>query len=86
MKKFFKRIGIDFKTIGGEIDFYGQQQPIAFNIKDVLNYMLENNPSCWDIVSDGGRLQARANKLKESAFVSLSDEHQQEELGSLEIA
>lgn len=60
----FQRIGFDYTPIGNEIEFYGQQQPIIFNIKKVLDYMLANNAPCWDIVSDGGRLQAKANKLK----------------------
>lgn len=58
-----QQAGLKHKKLGDPIDFFGRQQPVIFHIKDVLAHMLRENAPCWDIVSDGSRLQSKANKM-----------------------
>jgi len=57
----FKRMGIAYSVLGPRLDHHGGQQPVIFNIKHVLDTMLIDNPQCWDVVSDMGRLHKMAN-------------------------
>ena len=58
-----RRIGLEYETLGAPIEFFGRQQPVLMNIRHVLETMKINNEPCWDIVSDYGRLDAKAEKL-----------------------
>lgn len=55
-----EKIGLKFSSLGPSIEFFGTQQPVIFNIEDMLESMKEENESCWDVVSDYGRLHKSA--------------------------
>lgn len=59
----FVRLGIPYTTLGAEIRNNGIQQPILFNIKNVFDTMVLENPQSWDIISDMGRIHKMANDL-----------------------
>ena len=59
----FKRMGMTVTTLGPRVDYHGGQVPIIFNIKNMLDTMLIDNPQCWDIISDMGRIHKMANAL-----------------------
>lgn len=61
-----QRIGLSYRILGPELDMGGAQQPIIFNIKHALDNMILQNPPCWEIVSDRGRLHMMANALAEN--------------------
>lgn len=63
-----KRIGFSYRVLGPRIDYHGGQQPIIFNIKHVLDNMAVENPECWEIVSDQGRLHKKANILAQNEW------------------
>lgn len=63
-----KRIGFSYRVLGPRIDYHGGQQPIIFNIKHVLDNMAIENPECWEIVSDQGRLHKKANILAQNEW------------------
>lgn len=58
------RIGLDCEFLGSPIEFFGEQQPVLMNIRNVLTKMKEDNEPCWDIISDYGRLDDKAEKLQ----------------------
>lgn len=57
------KIGFSYRVLGPHSDYCGGLQPVIFNIKTVLDTMQRKAPHCWDIVSDGGRLQVMADEL-----------------------
>lgn len=57
------RAGLAYRTLGPRLSLHGQQQPIVFNIKAVLDNMAESNSHCWEVISDRGRLHHIANEL-----------------------
>lgn len=57
----FARLGMTYRVLGPRLSFHGEQQPLIFNIKAVLDKMAENNPACWEVASDQGKLQETAN-------------------------
>lgn len=59
-----KKIGFDVRPLGPHVNHHGGQQPVIFNIKNVLDSMRAVNPHCWDVVSDRGRLQRLADTLQ----------------------
>ncbi|MBU0799865.1 MAG: PEP-CTERM/exosortase system-associated acyltransferase [Alphaproteobacteria bacterium] len=61
-----KRIGMSYRVLGPRINHQGSQQPFIFNIKTALDTMAVENPECWDVVSDRGRLHRRANELSQN--------------------
>lgn len=61
-----KRIGMPYRVLGPRVDYHGGQQPIIFNIKHVLDNMSMENPECWEIVSDQGRLHRQANTMAQN--------------------
>lgn len=63
-----KRIGLSYRVLGPRIDTHGTQQPIVFNIKHVLDNMAMENPECWEIVSDQGRLHKKANTIAQNEW------------------
>lgn len=63
-----KRIGFSYRVLGPRVDFHGGQQPIIFNIKHVLDNMALENPECWEIVSDQGRLHRQANTMAQNEW------------------
>lgn len=63
-----KRIGLTYRVLGPRIDYLGRQQPIIFNIKNVLDMMAANNPECYEVVSDHGRLSERASTLAQERW------------------
>lgn len=63
-----KRIGFSYRVLGPRIDYHGSQQPIVFNIKHVLDNMAIENPECWEIVSDQGRLHRKANIIAQNQW------------------
>ena len=56
-------IGFPYRVLGPKVRAHGGVQPVIFNIKHVLDSMHRKNRPCWEIVSDGGRLQALADEL-----------------------
>ncbi|WP_235067773.1 PEP-CTERM/exosortase system-associated acyltransferase [Micavibrio aeruginosavorus] len=63
-----QRIGLSYRVLGPRLDIGGQQQPIIFNIKHALDNMILQNPPCWEIVSDRGRLHIKANELDQNQW------------------
>ncbi len=60
----FESIGLAFRVLGPRVEQHGvMQQPVVFNIKHTLDYMLEQSPHCWDVLSDRGRLHKMANEI-----------------------
>jgi N-acyl amino acid synthase of PEP-CTERM/exosortase system len=57
------KIGFSYRVLGPHSEYCGGLQPVIFNIKNVLDTMERKAPHCWDIVSDGGRLQHMADEL-----------------------
>ncbi len=57
------RMGISYSTLGPKVPYHGKTQPIIFNVKNALDNMLLDNPGCWDVVSDMGRVHKMANNL-----------------------
>ncbi len=63
-----KRIGMSYRVLGPRVNFHGGQQPVVFNIKNVLDNMAMENPECWEIVSDQGRLHKKANMMAQNEW------------------
>lgn len=63
-----QRIGLSYRVLGPRLDMNGPQQPIIFNIKHALDNMILQNPPCWEIVSDRGRLHLKANEMEQNAW------------------
>lgn len=63
-----KQIGLSYRVLGPRINHTGTCQPIVFSIKHVLDNMAMENPECWEIVSDRGRLHKRANILAQNEW------------------
>lgn len=63
-----KRIGLSYRVLGPRINYHGKQQPVVFNIKNVLDNMMLENPECWEIVSDQGRLHKMANTMAQNEW------------------
>ncbi len=61
--KSFSNLGISFNILGPAIENHGMQHPVIFNIKQVLDNMLIDNPPCWDVLSDKGRIHQMANEI-----------------------
>jgi N-acyl amino acid synthase of PEP-CTERM/exosortase system len=57
-----KAIGLPIHILGPHLDHHGGAQPLIFNIKTALDAMHGTQPYCWEIISDGGRLQAMADR------------------------
>ncbi|HBR69268.1 MAG TPA: PEP-CTERM/exosortase system-associated acyltransferase [Rhodospirillaceae bacterium] len=64
----FEKMGIAYKVLGPKIAYHGEQQPVIFNIKNVLDTMLIDNLACWEIISDMGRLHKLANGLHQNSW------------------
>lgn len=63
-----KRIGFSYRVLGPRVEYHGGQQPIVFNIKHVLDNMAIENPQCWEVVSDQGRLHRKANIIAQNQW------------------
>jgi N-acyl amino acid synthase of PEP-CTERM/exosortase system len=63
-----QRIGLSYRVLGPRLEMGGQQQPVIFNIKHAFDNMILQNPPCWEIVSDRGRLHLKANELEQNAW------------------
>lgn len=63
-----KRIGFSYRVLGPRVECHGGQQPIVFNVKHVLDNMSIENPQCWEIVSDQGRLHRKANIIAQNQW------------------
>lgn len=63
-----QRIGLSYRVLGPRLDMGGPQQPVIFNIKHALDNMILQNPPCWEVVSDRGRLHLKANALEQNAW------------------
>lgn len=63
-----KRIGLSYRVLGPRVAYHGGQQPVVFNIKHVLDNMAMENPECWEIVSDQGRLHKKANTIAQNEW------------------
>lgn len=63
-----QRIGLSYRVLGPRLDMNGPQQPVIFNIKHALDNMILQNPPCWEVVSDRGRLHLKANELEQNAW------------------
>jgi N-acyl amino acid synthase of PEP-CTERM/exosortase system len=63
-----QRIGLSYRVLGPRLDMGGPQQPVIFNIKHAFDNMILQNPPCWEIASDRGRLHLKANELEQNAW------------------
>lgn len=59
----FRLMGIRYCVLGPRVSYHGGSQPVIFNIKNVLDNMLIDNPQCWDVAGDRGRIHKMANEL-----------------------
>lgn len=57
----FNQMGLSYHTLGPITYPHGAMQPVVFNMKNLMDTLLIDNPPCWDIISDRGRLHKRAN-------------------------
>lgn len=72
----FARLGIPYRILGPHVGHYGGMQPLIFNIKHALDAMRKQDPYCYDIVSDQGRLQVMADILSREDWQDhLIDQH-----------
>ena len=70
-----QRIGLSYRVLGPRIELNGPQQPVIFNIKHALDNMILQNPPCWEVVSDRGRLHLKANaQIQDSWHDQLFDQ------------
>ena len=60
---YLNRMGISYSVLGPCLPDYRGMRPVVFNIKNVLDTMLIDNPQCWDVISDMGRVHKMANGL-----------------------
>lgn len=60
---YLNRMGISYSVLGPVLRYYRGMRPVVFNIKNVLDTMLIDNPQCWDVISDMGRVHKMANGL-----------------------
>lgn len=63
-----QQIGFSYATLGPQVDYHGGAQPVIFNIKHSLDNMHREAPHCWEVVSDGGRLQDLADALAQDMW------------------
>ncbi|MDP7142136.1 MAG: PEP-CTERM/exosortase system-associated acyltransferase [Alphaproteobacteria bacterium] len=56
-------LGIVYKVLGPRLSHYAGMQAVVFNIKTVLDHMMQDNKPCWEIVTDHGRLHSIANEI-----------------------
>ncbi len=66
--KNFEKMGIAYTILGPKVEHHGSQQPVIFNIKNVLDTMLIDNLVCWEIISDMGRLHKMVNALYQNSW------------------
>ncbi|GJL85843.1 MAG: hypothetical protein DHS20C02_16180 [Micavibrio sp.] len=66
--KNFEKMGIAYTILGPKVQHHGEQQPVIFNIKNVLDTMLIDNLACWEILSDMGRLHKMVNGLYQNSW------------------
>lgn len=57
-----KSIGLPIHILGPRLEYHGGAQPLIFNIKTALDSIHTAQPYCWEILTDGGRLQAIADR------------------------
>lgn len=56
-------LGMSYRVLGPRLQGRVSFQPVIFNIKIALDTMREENPHCYDIVSDKGRLSKMADEI-----------------------
>lgn len=61
-----KRIGLSYRVLGPRLNHQGSQQPFIYNLKTTLDTVAAENPECWELLSDRGRLHHRANELQQN--------------------
>jgi N-acyl amino acid synthase of PEP-CTERM/exosortase system len=61
-----KRIGLSYRVLGPRLNHQGSQQPFIYNLKTTLDTVAAENPECWELLSDRGRLHHRANELHQN--------------------
>lgn len=61
-----KRIGLSYRVLGPRLNYQASQQPFIFNIKSALDTVAAENPECWEVLADRGRLHHRANELHQN--------------------
>jgi N-acyl amino acid synthase of PEP-CTERM/exosortase system len=84
-REHLERIGLPYRVLGPKVAYQGaEQQPLLFNIKHALDYMLLENPNCWDVVADMGSLHKKANLLFLDALQGETPAVQAEALGAFE--
>lgn len=58
-----QELGMSYRVLGPRLQGRVSFQPVIFNIKIALDTMREDNPHCYDIVSDKGRLSKMADEI-----------------------
>lgn len=64
-----QKLNFSYRALGPRIDQRVAMQPLVFDIKSVLDGMEEKNPACWEVLSDKGRLHARANQIHRHSWL-----------------
>lgn len=60
------RAGLSWRVLGPRLHHQGIWQPMICNVKNALDAMRTNNPPCWEVVSDRGRLHEAARRFQEN--------------------
>lgn len=55
-------IGLSYRVLGPRVNGPVPRQPVIFNIKIALDNIRERNPTCFELVSDQGRLAKLADE------------------------
>jgi N-acyl amino acid synthase of PEP-CTERM/exosortase system len=53
-------MAIRFKPIGPMVEFRGRRQPCYIDLSEMLNAVLCERPTFWEMITDGGSLRACA--------------------------
>lgn len=53
--RFLSTMGIDFKSIGPLTDYHGKRKPSIIKVNDLLNGVLQKNPSLWQMLTNDGQ-------------------------------
>lgn len=54
--RLLSRFGIEFRKLGGLVDYHGWRQPCVGDVDEVLAGIYERRRDVWDFITDAGRL------------------------------
>ena len=66
--RIMRKLGILYRTLGPRINYHGKKQPFIFNIKHVLDNMINENPAGAEIIGNKGELIKKVNQLEHNKW------------------